>query len=160
MNITGQLVRKFPAKTRDTKFGMKKVTDFVLRCGDKEVKCTFWGELPADAALGSNLSFDGSAREYNGETSYTVSKAGVQVSGSSAGGSIAVEEAPASQPVGSAPSKDREEYRADAEAAVKLNLESAKKISEELSLGKSVDLIQLGDMVGRTLTAISIGKKY
>lgn len=159
MNITGQLVRKFPSKTRDTKFGMKKVTDFVLRCGDKEVKCTFWGELPADAALGSNLSFEGSAREYNGETSYTVSKAGVQV-GASTGGGVAVEEAPAqvSQPVGSAPRKDREEYRADAEAAVKLNLESAKKISEELALGKTVNLIDLGDMVGRTLTAISIGR--
>ena len=53
----------------------------------------------------------------------------------------------------------REQYRKLAEEAVVSNITSAQHIAEVLDLGASVDLIQLADMVGRTMTAITIEAK-
>lgn len=49
----------------------------------------------------------------------------------------------------------REDFRSEAETSVEANLESASRIAKKLKL-TGVDLVALGDLIGRTISALSI----
>lgn len=158
MIIEGQLIRKLPPVQRDTQYGKKDLTNFVVLSGGKELKGTLWGRL--DAKVGSAVRFSGTEKTYKGDVSYTVDKAGVEVTGES---SVAAASEPnrsekATPPVQVA-SNNREDFRSYAEENVTKNILSAKKIIADLELGKTADLIELADMVGRTQTASYLDAK-
>lgn len=137
--MKGTIKQAYETVTR----GKYRITDFVLATENGDVKCSKFGEWDT-ALLGAEVSFDARENEYKGTKKYTVQ------------GEMKVE-APSDPSVKAQPQQkvDRESLRIQAEEAVTKNLISAQRIIKDLELGK-VDAVALADMVGRTITAMSI----
>ena len=166
MNISGVILSKFPTKQVKTKYGPKEVTDFTVKSGDgRDYKCSYWGRLESDS-VNQHVSFEA---EHNAKYDQYTVKGKIFDMGqptpptpAPAAPVLALSEAPRSE-VKEEPKeapKEREDYREAAEEAVALNLKSAQKILKKLKLEPSVsDVLSVGDMVGRTQTAILMDKK-
>lgn len=167
MKIEGTLLRIFPTKNIKT----YKITDFILKQADgNEVKVTSFGPVPVDL-LGSVVAVSATPDKLgkpvvDRNTSITPLEGG--------GVATATEEAPVAEAKPKAVRKTttakavetvpadsgREGYRGEAKLSVTENLRSAVEIAKDLGLDYTLsDLVALGDMIGRTQTAIFMDAK-
>lgn len=177
MKVTGTLARIWPTKP----VGKYKITDFVVKQADgTELKCQSFGAVPQDY-LGGDVSFEGALNDYQ---KYVVARntelALVE------GDEQPVAE-PVAKPASTTarrgrPAKNttttvgakadtatndtaevsgRDGYRDEAVASVKTNLELAIGLAKGLGIEEYTvsDLVALGDMIGRTQTAIFMDAK-
>jgi len=159
MNITGTLMKAFGKKI-NTKFGEKDLTDVYIESNGQEYKAAYWNVLDK-GLLGSTVQVDLEERgEYKGTKQYQVKGSLTVVGDSTANNNIPMASTIATTASAPEPAKDREEYREKAEEAVINNLKSAQLVAKKLKLKDvpTADLIVLGDMCGRTLTAIALGE--
>lgn len=159
MKESGLLFRSFPVAKTSTG---KTYTNFILKRGSgEEVSCKLWESLPTDL-VGEEVSFEATPNEYKGKITYNV-KGKISKIGNvepSAETTTAVAPPPKAVAEPAAPAKQREDYRAEAEKAVEENLKSAQKVADALGIKPTPsNLVELGDMIGRTLTALSLDGK-
>ena len=169
MIINGTIIEKFPSKRGAGAGGKPWVLNSfsILKDDDETLKCSTFGAFNAD--VGDSVSLSGELdAKYN---TFKVVKATVLAGDAPeaeataptpvAKKALATSVKPKAVAVAVATDDGREKNRTLAVASVKSNLESAIALKAELGL-ETVDLIALADMVGRTISAITIGqtKRY
>ena len=167
--INGAIVEKFPPAKGIGKRGAWTRNDFsVLTNAGETLKCSTFEVFKAD--VGDEVALTGDMDDNYGK--FNVKKIAVlncdapesaedfkPVAAKSTLAKKAL--ATSVKPAPAVNDQDREKNRSLAVASVTANLQSAIAIKAELGL-ETVDLIALADMIGRTISAITIGqtKRY
>lgn len=166
--INGAIVEKFPPAKGIGKRGAWTRNDFsVLTNGGETLKCSTFEVFKAD--VGDEVALTGDMDDNYGK--FNVKKIAVLNCEEPESGDDVQPAKPAAvkptlakralatsvKPAAVANDQDREKNRSLAVASVTANLQSAIAIKAELGL-ETVDLIALADMIGRTISAITIGQ--